>query len=504
MRSWLWFFSLLILIPLRGWAIDPPKVEVRAVWLTTYSGLDWPRFPATGSTSRKAQQADLCEKLDRLAEANFNTIFIQARIRGDVMYKSSYERMSAVFSGVEGRWPGYDPLRFVIQECHKRGMECHAWFVTFPLGSVRNVRAQGKHSVVSQHRSLCLPFKSQWYLNPGLPATSDYLTTLVRELVATYDIDGIHFDYIRYPDKVTSFPDYSSYRRYGKGLKRDEWRRQNLNRLMARFYDEVKKIKPWVQVSCASLGKYHRLVEMPDVGWTAYESVCQDPAQWLAKGKLDMVVPMMYYRYTNYFPFLDDWVRHANGRLIVSGLGAYRMDEQEGDWALNDVTDQMDYQRYHGGSGSAFFRCQYVLNSPKKFYQELKESYYPYPALLPPLKWLNQDRPVSPGPIQVIEKDAELILTWTPSAEASTKRVTYNLYGTHTDSVDFNSPKDLLLEGILDTSVVLSIDTNQVQTFTFAVTASSRYHMESLPDTCTFYQYLPAVFRRLPDRMVFK
>ena len=98
-----------------------------------------------------------------------------------------------------------------------------------------------------------------------------------------------------------------------------------------------------------------------------------------------MIVPMMYYLHKNFFPFVDNWVDNCNGRLVVPGLGAYRMDKSEADWAVNDITDQIDYSRYYGGAGCAFFRCGNVLYNDKGLYKELRDNYYKYPAQLPPL-----------------------------------------------------------------------------------------------------------------------
>lgn len=117
---------------------DHPKHEIRAVWLTTIFGLDWPTSPATNETERNRQKQELRTILDRLQEAHFNTVFVQTRLRGDVIYRSQIEPISAVFTGQCGKWPEYDPLAFVIDECHKRGMECHAFFVTYPVGSAKN------------------------------------------------------------------------------------------------------------------------------------------------------------------------------------------------------------------------------------------------------------------------------------------------------------------------------------------------------------------------------
>ena len=107
-------------------AADSPKHEIRAVWLTTVYGLDWPKRPATSASGIKAQQQELCRILDKLQDANFNTIFLQVRLRGDVIWNSAIEPASPVFSGKTGTMPGYDPLAFAIEEIHKRGMECHA------------------------------------------------------------------------------------------------------------------------------------------------------------------------------------------------------------------------------------------------------------------------------------------------------------------------------------------------------------------------------------------
>lgn len=468
------------------------KYEMRAVWLTTVYGLDWPKVKATDELSRLRQQKELCDILDKLQEANFNTVFLQARLRGDVIYRSVIEPRSSVFTGKVDGNPGYDPLAFAIAECHKRGMECHAWFVTFPLGSDQSVKAQGKRSPVKRQPKLCKRYNGAWYLDPGLPGTSDYLVSLVRELVANYDIDGIHFDYIRYPEQADKFPDKSVYKRYGKGYKTSEWRRENINKLVYRIYDCVKQLKPWVQVSSSPLGKYSRIERVPNAGWTAYESVYQDPKMWLLKGKHDMVVPMMYYLHDNFFPFVDNWVDNCNGRMVVPGLGAYRMEKEEGDWAVTDITDQIDYSRYFGGAGCAFFRCANVLNNTKGLYDELKERYYRHPAMLPPLTWLNDSIPPAPLEIKAERQGTELKLSWTPAVSSDTTS-TYTVYYASRDSIDLSAPHHILATGIRGTALYLPVDTTHEQLYFFRVTASSRYRIESPPSPSVLYYLSPYV-----------
>lgn len=478
---------LLLFVLLQGvGAVDPPKREIRAVWLTTVYGLDWPRKPAITEAGVKAQQQELCDMLDRLRDANFNTIFLQVRLRGDVMYRSSIEPASKTFSGKYGVMPGYDPLAFALEECHKRGMECHAWFVTFPLGTDKSVKEQGKLSVVKRHPKLCKQHNGEWYLDPGVPETADYILSLVKELVNGYDIDGIHFDYIRYPEEAKSFPDKALHQKYGKSKQLADWRRENINKMVYRIYDWVKLAKPWVQVSSSPLGKYNRIERVPNAGWTAYESVFQDPKMWMQQGKQDMIVPMMYYLQDNFFPFVDNWVENCNGRLVVPGLGAYRMEKNEADWTVNDITDQIDYSRYYGGAGCTFFRCANVLDNQKGLYDELKNNYYKYPAQLLPLTWLNDTVPAAPVEIQVERIDNDLKLSWQkPEAEKGT--LTYTVYYSLTDSIDTGLSKSMLATGIRDTTLYLPVDSAAERGFTFSVSASSRYHIESAPSRETFY-----------------
>lgn len=485
-RSFYWLWVLICIGVQYVVAIDPPKREIRGVWLTTVYGLDWPHKPATDAGSRQIQQQALCDLLDRLQAANFNTVFIQARLRGDVIFRSAIEPASKTFSGKCGTLPGYDPLAFAVDECHKRGMECHAWFVTFPLGTDKHVKAQGKLSVVKRHPKLCKFHQGEWYLDPGVPGTSDYILSLVKELVNGYDIDGIHFDYIRYPEQAKKFPDKPLYKKYGKSKELSDWRRENINKMVYRLYDWVKSVKPWVQVSSSPLGKYNRIERVPNAGWTAYESVFQDPKRWMQQGKQDMIVPMMYYLHDNFFPFVDNWVENSNGRLVVPGLGAYRMLKEEADWTVNDITDQIDYSRYYGGAGCAFFRCANVLDNSKGLYDELKNKYYKYPAQLPPLSWLNDSIPAAPGEVRVERRDNELKLSWQKPAEYK-KELTYTVYYSLTDSIDITLSRDILITGIRDTAIYLPVNGASERGYTFCVTASTRYHQESDPSRETYY-----------------
>lgn len=146
-----------------------PKHEVRAAWLTALYGLDWPCTRAVSPQSIRKQKEELVDILDKLKAANFNTVLFQTRTRGDVLYPSSIEPFNSILTGKSGGNPGYDPLAFAIEECHKRGMECHAWMVTIPLGNRKHVASLGNRSVTKRMKDICVPYKNEYFLNPGHP-----------------------------------------------------------------------------------------------------------------------------------------------------------------------------------------------------------------------------------------------------------------------------------------------------------------------------------------------
>ena len=148
--------------------IHQPKYEVRAAWVTAVYGLDWPRSRAVTPEGIRKQKAELVEILDRLKAAHFNTVLFQTRTRGDVLYRSKIEPFNSILTGKAGMEPGYDPLAFAIEECHKRGMECHAWMVAIPLGNRKHVASLGKASVTRKKADICVPYKREDFLIPAI------------------------------------------------------------------------------------------------------------------------------------------------------------------------------------------------------------------------------------------------------------------------------------------------------------------------------------------------
>lgn len=458
-----------------------PKHEIRATWLTTLGGMDWPRQKATDAKSIRRQQQELCDILDRLKAARFNTVLFQTRLRGDVIYPSAIETFPESLTGRTGRHPGYDPLRFAVEECHKRGMELHAWVVTVPVGNARQVRLLGKHSVVRKNRRICKSFKGAWYLDPGHPETAKYLSRIVREITANYDIDGIHFDYIRYPEQGDRFPDNDTFRKYGKGKDKKQWRRDNITSLVRRLYADVKALKPWVKVSSSPVGKYASTARYKSKGWDAYHAVYQDAKGWLEEGIHDALFPMMYFRGNDFYPFALDWKESDQGRWVVPGLGIYFLSPREKDWPIEEIVRQIHFTRSEGLAGQAYFRNRFLLDNTKGILDELTEGFYRTPALVPPMTWVDSIAPTVPAsPRHEWQSDGSLRLSWSPSTDDSGQPVVYHLYASSTYPVDTEQAENLLFPSLRESCITL---TEAWKHRYFAVRAADRYGNESLPLT---------------------
>lgn len=435
---------------------NSPKHEVRAVWLTTIGGIDWPHSYARSEYSINVQKRELTQILDKLQQAQINTVLVQTRVRGTTIFPSSYEPWDGCLSGNPGRSPGYDALKYVIDECHKRGMEVHAWVVTIPVGKMNGA---GVRNLNSKFPGLVKNIKGDGYMNPEDSRTGNYLADFCKEIAHNYDVDGIHLDYIRYPEdwKIT--------------VSRNQGR-QNITNIVRKIHDAVKREKPWIKMSCSPIGKFDDLTRYWSHGWNAYNKVCQDAQGWLRSGLMDELFPMMYFRNDQFFPFAIDWKEQSYGKIIVPGLGIYFLNPREGNWKINDVTKEMNLCRTIG-AGYAFFRSKFFTDNTQGIYDFTKEQFNYYPALVPAMTWANNHKPMAPGRMQV-EKNR---IIWTPGrAMNNSPYITYNVYASRTCPVDVNDARNLVAVRLMK-----NYATVKTSGMYFAVTAMDRYGNESEP-----------------------
>jgi len=459
--------------------VQYPKFEERAVWLATIGGIDWPRTKAADATSTERQKQELCSILDRLQQANINVVILQTRVRGSVIYPSDIETWDETITGRAGRAPSYDPLAFAIDECHRRGMELHAWLVSIPLGTSQRQKSYGSMSVTRTHPTLTKTVGGEVFMIPGQPGTADYIASIAREITERYDIDGINLDYIRYPESSYRFNDDNLYKAASTSMTKAEWRRDNITRIVRRVHDEVKAVKPWVKLSSSPVGKYHSLTRYRSGGWDCYDGVYQDPQAWLRDNIQDMLFPMMYFLGDHYYPFLYNWEENRYGHPIVPGLGIYFLDPKEGRWQLNDVRAEMHAARDTGIGGIAFYRSEYLIRNFKGIYDATCEEFFPYPALTTPMTWSGHtDAPTQPTNLKY--KDG--VITWNysqPTTDGRWPIVHFNIYGSNIYPVDITSPENLLAQRIPQTQYTIA---GRALTKSFyAVTAVDRFGNESAP-----------------------
>ncbi|MBP5196515.1 MAG: family 10 glycosylhydrolase [Bacteroidaceae bacterium] len=433
-------------------ALNAPKHEVRGVWLTTLWGLDWPKTRGTGSAVAEKQKADLCSILDELSRDGINTVFLQTRVRGTVIYPSKIEPWDACFTGTEGKAPSYDPLAFAIEECHKRGMELHAWVVTLPMGKTQSAKTVRAMRLIRH--------EGAYYMDPTRPETAYYIANVCREIVTNYDVDGIHFDYIRYPEHFAR-------------------KRQNpalITHIVEESNKAIKALKPWVRFSCSPIGKAGDLARQSAKGWSA-EAVGQEAVKWLRTGLMDMLCPMMYFKGDIFFPFAADWQERSPERGIVApGMGIYFLSPQEKNWPLEEVTRELSFLRHMGLGGAVYFRERFLADNVKGLRTWLRNQYYTAPALLPPMEAAGE-----------AEKPHLIGTSWdgTQGIIRVTGGSRYVLYASESDTIDITDASNIVKIVYADsdkshpTDIRYDMLSARAFSLRFAVTALDRYGHES-------------------------
>ncbi len=440
--------------------IAQPKHEIRAVWLTTMSGLDWPRTHALSSHSAQQQQEELCRMLDQFQKAHINTVLFQTRVRGTVLFPSAEEPWDECMTGQSGKAPSYDPLQFAINECHRRGMELHAWVVTIPIGrwnsaGVRNLR--------KRHPQLVKRIGSEAFMNPETEGTARYLADLCGDIAQRYDVDGIHLDYIRYPEA------------WKMAVSR-EMGRTHITRIARAISQRVKAVKPWVKMSCSPIGKYTDLDRQDSYGWNAYTRVCQDAQGWLREGIMDQLYPMMYFDGKHFYPFASDWSDNRYDGQTAAGLGIYQLSPKEHNWTAEAIERQMNVARQMG-LGHAYFRARFLTDNVKGIY-DFACHFDATLALTPPIK-TAEPAPQAPQQLKVEATASDYYLSWPSTAgRDASEHLVYTVYASTTFPVDTDNASNIIAVGWQDTSMTVKRREDNAPLY-FAVTAVDRYGQES-------------------------
>jgi uncharacterized lipoprotein YddW (UPF0748 family) len=448
--------------------IVPPLREVRAVWVTTAAGLDWPR-----STSRGDQISSLTDMVKDLHAAHFNTIYFQARARGDAYYRSELEPWADNLTGTLGKDPGWDPLAELLRLAHDRGMEVHVWFNVFKVRDGRQVPSSAPPHPSRSLAAWTVNFEGEGWLDPGIPAVREYLVTVAIDLVSRYDVDGINFDFIRYPGKT--FPDDAAYRQFGQGMDRSAWRRQNVTGFLRTFVERARQVKPHLKIGCSPLG----VPEETPLGsqTTARIAFAQDAREWLRTGLVDYASAQIYwdigssFRDPDFAAVARSWRVASPQRQVVAGIGAYKSEVRA------QLRAQIDSARAAGVAGQAFFRLENIRPL------SILGNRYASAALVPQMPWLDSLPPSPPQQFSSSELSANVfLLEWTlspPAADGDSARF-YAVYRQPEGSAQDSSTRIALLPSP-STSFVDTIRGPSALHYQYEVRALDRLWNESRP-----------------------
>ncbi len=417
--------------------LKPPPIprEFRAMWVATVYNIDW---PSKAGLSASTQRAQLTSLLDKAASLHLNAVILQVRPSCDALYKSSIEPWSGFLTGAMGRSPSpsYDPLKFAVEEAHKRGLELHAWFNPFRARTSTSASVSKSH-VSRRHPEWCRKYGTLVWLDPGEPKARAHSIRVITDVVSRYDIDGAHIDdyFYPYPKKGLTFPDKSTHQRYGGKLSLADWRRSNIDRFVSDLYSAVKGKKRWVKFGISPFGIWRPGVPSTiEAQLDAYGHLYADSRKWLANGWVDYMSPQLYWRISpakQSFPVLYNWWLSQNPkrRHLWPGIATDRIGKGR---TASEMQRQIEITRKRVspmGPGHIHWNGTSITGNRGGVAKLLAKNTYQVPALVPASPWLSSTPPKSPSVKVSSSKSGGASVTWKKDSDARVHVVQFQTRG---------------------------------------------------------------------------
>lgn len=472
------------------------KREVRSVWMATVWALDWP----SSASSTTAQKNEMVKYLDVLQKNNFNAVYFQVRTMSDAFYKSSYEPWSSYLTGTRGKDPGWDPLAFVVEECHKRGMECHAWVNPYRFSTGSNWSTAQDQALKSAGMLLAYTKsdgKTTTILNPGLESVRKRIVDVCKEIISNYDVDGLVFDDYFYPEGIpvtSSAGDYDLWQKSGASMTFGDWRRNNVNQMVADVYKMVQQQKPYVRfgispagAACtsAAVAAKHGIDRCPVASDWQYDGIFSDPVAWLEAGTIDYISPQLYWKTnhkTNPFGPMTKWwsyvAKHFGRHHYAShSISFLNSSNTTSDW--EEIGKQVQFSRDYTENeapGAVFYSAAYVTGKKQSGFGEwLQVNKFQNKALTPAIDWKKSD--LEKVQVSALNKRAT-VLSWT-----GVDNVRYSVYAVpesvNVETLDSNIPAEYLLGVSYKTTYTMPDD--KKSGYNYAVCVLDRYGNEYEP-----------------------
>ena len=399
-----------------------PKREFRGAWIQAVNG----QF--RGIPTEKLKQT-LIDQLNSLQGAGINAIIFQVRPEADALYASQLEPWSRFLTGVQGQAPSpyWDPMQFMIDECHKRGMEFHAWINPYRVKTSLKSELSPNH-LYNIHPEWFVTYNNQLFFDPALPESRRHICMVVADIVSRYDVDAIHMDdyFYPYPAKGMDFPDDASFARYGGGFtNRADWRRSNVNILIQKIHETIRGLKPWVKFGISPFGIYRNEKNDPlgskTNGLQNYDDLYADVLLWARNGWVDYNIPQIYWQIghpaADYETLVKWWAKNTDNRPLFIGQSVMNtiQNADPKNPSMNQLPRKMALERaYQTIGGSCQWPASAVVENAGKYRDALVQEYHKYPALVPVFDFMDDKAPGKVRKVKKVWTEDGYMLFWTP------------------------------------------------------------------------------------------
>lgn len=464
------------------------KHEFRGAWIqTAYQGEYQTMTP-------EELKKDFIRKLDYLQACGINALIFQVRPEADAFYYSEIEPWSRFYTGEQGKAPegNFDLMQFLIEECHKRTMEFHAWLNPYRVCTNLNAKLADNHTYHANPER-CVIYNNQLLFDPGIPQNREFICSVVRDIVLRYDVDAVHMDdyFYPYPAANAPFPDDESFRKYGlaKGYTesgRNDWRRENVNQLIRELKRTILLTKPWVRFGISPFGIYRNQKSTPDQSGSAtnglqnYDDLYADILLWVREGWIDYNMPQIYWEIghpaADYKTLIGWWNQYAADRPLYIGQDVART------MKADQLTEKMVLEKQANRvGGHCFWPANELLWNNKGVADSLRTNYHRYPALIPPYTHLHDKSPKGVSRLKAEWTPEGYVLHWEArqsrtNPELAAYFVIYR-FGAR-ETVDLNDPSKIV--AVTKEKRYLLPYKKGEEKYTYIITAVDRFHNESI------------------------
>lgn len=398
------------------------KREFRGAWIQCVNG------QYLGKSTQQIQSM-LTKQLDELQKDGVNAIIFQVRAECDALYQSDLEPWSKFLTGVQGKAPSpyWDPLEWMVEQCHQRGMEIHAWINPYRAKHGSTSFSQvSSQSVVKKHPNLCFNYDNLVLLNPALQEAADYTCQVAADIVSRYDIDGFHIDDYFYPYPVAGkqISDQQMYAANPRGFRNiGDWRRDNVSRFVKQLGETIHRVKPWVKFGVSPFGIYRNRKNSPigsqTFGLQNYDDLYADVLLWVNNGFIDYCAPQIYWEIGNkaadYKTLIQWWNKYAGNRPLYIGEDIERTAKFAD--PTNPKSHQLPakhrlHQQMNNVQGTVLWYAKTAADNVGNIGHTLRDYYWKYPALPPLMPFLDDKAPKGVKSLKMEWTEKGPLLTW--------------------------------------------------------------------------------------------